>query len=41
MKRIYLCIQQMYLEDDISKYQELYLGFVKDCSKPYLVFARK
>lgn len=29
-KRIYLCVQQMYLEDDIPKYQELYLGFVKD-----------
>lgn len=30
VKRIYLCVQQMYLEDDIPKYQELYLGFVKD-----------
>jgi flagellar protein FlbT len=29
-KRIYLCVQQMYLENDIPKYQELYLGFVKD-----------
>lgn len=29
-KRIYLCVQQMYLEDDISKYQDLYLEFVKD-----------
>ncbi|EGP06532.1 flagellar biosynthesis repressor FlbT [Afipia clevelandensis] len=29
-KRIYLCVQQMYLEDDIPKYQDLYLGFVKD-----------
>ena len=29
-KRIYLCVQQMYLEDDIPKYQELYLEFVKD-----------
>ncbi len=30
VKRIYLCVQQMYLENDIPKYQELYLGFVKD-----------
>lgn len=29
-KRIYLCVQQMYLENDIPKYQDLYLGFVKD-----------
>lgn len=29
-KRIYLCVQQMYLEDDIPKYQELYLEFVRD-----------
>jgi flagellar biosynthesis repressor protein FlbT len=30
VKRIYLCVQQMYLEADIPKYQDLYLGFVKD-----------
>ena len=30
VKRIYLCVQQMYLEDDIPKYQDLYLGFVKE-----------
>ncbi len=30
VKRIYLCVQQMYLENDIPKYQELYLGFVRD-----------
>jgi flagellar protein FlbT len=30
VKRIYLCVQQMYLEDDIPKYQELYLSFVRD-----------
>lgn len=30
VRRIYLCVQQMYLENDIPKYQELYLGFVKD-----------
>jgi len=29
-KRIYLCVQMMYLENDIPKYQELYFGFVKD-----------
>jgi len=30
VKRIYLCVQMMYLENDISNYQELYLGFIKD-----------
>lgn len=30
VKRIYLCVQQMYLENDIPKYQELYLGFVRE-----------
>ena len=30
VKRLYLCIQMMYLENDIPKYQELYMGFVKD-----------
>ena len=30
MKRIYLCVQMMYLENDIPKYQELYFNFVKD-----------
>jgi flagellar biosynthesis repressor protein FlbT len=30
VKRLYLCAQQMYLEKDIPKYQELYMGFVKD-----------
>jgi len=30
MKRIYLCVQMMYLENDIPKYQELYFDFVKD-----------
>lgn len=29
-KRIYLCVQQMYLENDIPKYQDLYLEFVRD-----------
>ncbi len=29
-KRIYLCVQMMYLENDIPKYQELYFGFVKE-----------
>lgn len=29
-RRIYLCVQMMYLEDDIPKYQDLYMGFVKD-----------
>jgi flagellar protein FlbT len=30
MKRIYLCVQMMYLENDIAKYQPLYFEFVKD-----------
>ncbi|MFZ2160323.1 MAG: flagellar biosynthesis repressor FlbT [Bradyrhizobium sp.] len=30
VKRLYLCVQMMYLEKDIPKYQELYMGFVKD-----------
>lgn len=30
VKRIYFCIQMMYLENDIPKYQDLYLTFVKD-----------
>lgn len=30
MKRIYLCVQMMYLENDIAKYQALYFEFVKD-----------
>jgi flagellar protein FlbT len=30
IKRIYLCVQMMYLENDIAKYQDLYFEFVKD-----------
>jgi len=30
IKRIYLCVQMMYLENDIVKYQDLYFEFVKD-----------
>jgi flagellar protein FlbT len=30
VKRLYLCVQLMYLENDIPKYQDLYMGFVKD-----------
>ena len=30
VKRLYFCIQQMYLEDDIPKYQDLYMDFVRD-----------
>jgi flagellar protein FlbT len=30
VKRLYFCIQMMYLENDIPKYQDLYLGFIKD-----------
>jgi len=30
VKRVYLCVQMMYLEKDIPKYQDLYMEFVKD-----------
>ncbi|HEY6255580.1 MAG TPA: flagellar biosynthesis repressor FlbT [Xanthobacteraceae bacterium] len=30
VKRLYLCVQQMYIEEDIPKYQELYFGFIKE-----------
>jgi flagellar biosynthesis repressor protein FlbT len=30
IKRIYLCVQMMYLENDIPKYQEMYFEFVRD-----------
>jgi flagellar protein FlbT len=30
VKRIYLCVQMMYLENDLQNYQELYLGFIKE-----------
>ena len=30
VKRLYLCVQMMYLENDIAKYQPLYFEFVKD-----------
>ena len=30
VRRIYLCVQMMYLEKDIAKYQPLYFEFVKD-----------
>ena len=30
VKRLYFCIQMMYLENNIPKYQDLYMGFVKD-----------
>jgi flagellar protein FlbT len=30
VKRIYLCVQMMYLEKNIAKYQPLYFEFVKD-----------
>ena len=30
IKRIYLCVQMMYLENDIAKYQDTYFEFVKD-----------
>lgn len=30
VKRVYLCVQMMYLENDMVNYQDLYLGFIKD-----------
>jgi flagellar protein FlbT len=33
MKRIYLCVQMMYLEKNIPKYQDLYFEFVGDMLK--------
>jgi flagellar biosynthesis repressor protein FlbT len=30
VKRIYLCVQMMYLENDLQNYQDLYLGFIKE-----------
>jgi flagellar biosynthesis repressor protein FlbT len=30
VKRLYLCVQMMYLEKDIPKYEDLYMGFVKE-----------
>ena len=30
VKRIYLCVQMMYLQNDIPAYQDLYLGFIKE-----------
>jgi flagellar biosynthesis repressor protein FlbT len=33
VKRLYLCVQLMYLEDDIPKYQEVYMSFIRDLLK--------
>jgi flagellar protein FlbT len=30
VKRLYFCVQMMYLKNDIPKYRTAYLGFVKD-----------
>jgi flagellar biosynthesis repressor protein FlbT len=30
VKRLYFCVQMMYLKNDIPKYRAAYLGFVKD-----------
>jgi flagellar protein FlbT len=29
-KRLYFCVQMMYLKNDIPKYRAAYLGFIKD-----------
>jgi flagellar biosynthesis repressor protein FlbT len=30
VKRLYFCVQMMYLKNDVPKYQAAYLGFIKD-----------
>jgi flagellar protein FlbT len=30
VKRLYFCVQMMYLKNDISRYRASYLGFIKD-----------
>jgi flagellar protein FlbT len=30
VKRLYLCVQTMYLKNDIPRYRSAYLGFLKD-----------
>jgi flagellar protein FlbT len=30
VKRLYFCVQMMYLKNDIPKYRVAYLGFIKD-----------
>ena len=30
LKQLYLCIQMMYLEKNIPKYQDIYMNFVRD-----------
>jgi flagellar biosynthesis repressor protein FlbT len=30
VKRLYLCVQTMYLRNDIPRYRAAYLGFIKD-----------
>jgi flagellar biosynthesis repressor protein FlbT len=30
VKRLYFCVQMMYLKNDVPKYRASYLGFVKD-----------
>jgi flagellar protein FlbT len=29
-KRLYLCVQTMYLKNDVPRYREAYLGFIKE-----------
>ena len=29
-KRLYLCVQTMYLKNDVTRYREAYLGFIKE-----------
>src|SRR3977135_3708292 len=30
VKRLYLCVQTMYLKNDVARYRAAYLGFIKD-----------
>ena len=41
VKRLYFCIQMMYLENDIPKYQDLYMGFIKDLLEAVDAFKEK
>jgi flagellar biosynthesis repressor protein FlbT len=29
-KRLYLCVQTMYLKNDVTRYRQAYLGFIKE-----------
>jgi flagellar biosynthesis repressor protein FlbT len=35
VKRLYLCVQTMYLKNDIPRYRAAYLGFLKDLREAF------